>query len=117
MTTNESQKWSEWKEDMHDGYVFRAHVDDLRRHDEMRNRQMGEEGSVNRQRNPALRGLDDQDDVLWPISSDQVLVRTNDGKPPRRQDALWTRVWDTSEVDNIYDLGGMENFRQVFRGK
>lgn len=116
MTTNESQKWSEWKEDMHDGYVFRANVDELRLHNEQRNVRNDHQQDGNRQPNPALRGLEAQEDVMWPISSDQVLVRTNDGKPPRRQDALWTRVWDIREVDNIYDLGGIENFRQVFRG-
>lgn len=116
MTTNESQKWSEWKEDMRDGYVFRANMSDLRHHNQMRNIRdtYGEDES--RQQNPALGGLEAQDNIIWPISSDQVLVRTNDGKPPRKQDALWTRVWDTSEVDNIYDLGWVENFLQVFRG-
>lgn len=115
MTTNESQKWSEWKEDMRDGYVFRANVNELRAHNQLRNRS-NDERIGSGELNPALGGLEAQQDIFWPMSTDQVLVRTNDGKPPRRQDSLWTRVWDLSEVDNIYDLGGIENFRQVFRG-
>lgn len=117
MTTNESQKWSEWKEDMRDGYVFQANLDDLQNHHRMQNNRDDYGRDWNGQLNPALGGLASQEDVTWPISSNQVLVRTNDGKPPRRQDGLWTRVWDTSDVDNIYDLGGFENFRQVFRGE
>lgn len=117
MTTNESQKWSEWKEDMRDGYVFRANMDDLRHHNQRRQiRDTIVVDDETGQPNPALSGPQAQDEITWPISSNQILVRTNDGRPPRNQDGLWTRVWDMSEVDNIYDLGGAENFLQVLRG-
>lgn len=115
MTTNESQKWSDWREDVWDGYVFKANRSELNRH------HRGRRYDDPRGDNPALDGFidDDEDEfyVEWPISSDQVLVKTNDGKPPAGQENLWTRVDSMTEVDNIYDLGGWENFKEVLRGR
>ncbi|GFG04454.1 spinocerebellar ataxia type 10 protein domain protein [Aspergillus udagawae] len=114
MTTNESAKWSDWKEDVADGLVFKStrseiygtpfHTDD---------------GT------PAQRA--------WPVSSDQILVVT-DGEPPKEGfqlcsrsneifhmgdsqapvDTRWVEVNSMREIDNIYDLGFWDNLREVF---
>ena len=121
MTTNESQKWSDWKEDMADGFVFMAKIEDLRTHHRMR--KYGDALANGPSRipspNPALFAFDDPNEVVvpWPVNPEQVLVRTKDGKPPRGQDGLWNRVWSLDDVDNIYDLGGLRNFLQVFHGE
>lgn len=109
MTTNESQKWSDWKEDISDGCVFKTRLADLRRHYQLKN-----DGKYN----PAMTDFESASDrnIWWPVNSDQVLVRTDDGRPPIGQDMLWTRIWSLDEVDNIYDLGGWQNFVEVFRG-
>jgi palmitoyltransferase len=109
MTTNESQKWSDWKEDIRDGIVFKTRLTDLKRHYEL-----NAQGNYN----PAMKEFESYEDrnVWWPINSDQVLVRTDDGKPPAGQDMLWQRIWSLDEVDNIYDLGGWQNFKEVLRG-
>lgn len=77
------------------------------------------------QQNPALYHYDANDDdherndrtPAAAADSDMVLVRTTDGKPPRGQEALWTRVWNLNDVDNVYDLGGLQNFLDVWRGR
>jgi palmitoyltransferase len=109
MTTNESQKWSDWKEDMLDGCVFKTRLSDLRRHYQLTSQDKC---------NPATSNFESPDEmnIWWPKNSDQVLVRTDDGKPPKGQDMLWTRIWSLNDVDNIYDLGGWQNFVEVFRG-
>ncbi|KAK4901683.1 palmitoyltransferase swf1 [Elasticomyces elasticus] len=115
MTTNESQKWADWRDDMADGCVFKASRTQLGTHNRLQ--KYANQGVADD--NPALSiGLEDEDEVFveWPISSDPVVVRTNDGKPPAGQEGLWTRIWSLDEVENVYDLGGWENFVEVFRG-
>lgn len=113
MTTNESQKWSDWKDDMLDGYVFKASRNDLRKH----NRRRDIPNGMNGHHNPALDPFDEDPVVTWPLTSDTILVKTSDGKPPQGQEHLWIRVWGLDDIDNIYDLGGLTNFMDVLRGK
>lgn len=116
MTTNESQKWADWRDDMMDGFVFRARRDDLRAHNRLR--KYGDH--TNGIANPALDAFKDaehENKVHWPISSDCVFVRTRDGRPPQGQETLWTRVWNLDEVDNIYDLGGLQNLVEILHGR
>ena len=96
MTTNESQKWSDWKEDMADGYVFVADIKEEAR------------SSVAR----------------WPHGSRQFLVRTSDGKRPRGVadvigelvvEGSWEQVWHLADVENVYDLGFWGNLVEVLR--
>ena len=64
-----------------------------------------------------MAGAEDDPDVMWPVvDSDQIVVRTNDGKPPKGQEGLWRRIWSLAEVENIYDLGGWDNFMDVAIG-
>ncbi|KNG81843.1 hypothetical protein ANOM_010209 [Aspergillus nomiae NRRL 13137] len=106
MTTNESAKWSDWKEDVADAEAY------------------GNSPLLREYQNPQS---------YWPASSDQVLVVT-EGEPPRmgfvfspdsneiRQpnggeapiDHKWTLVRSMREIDNIYDLGFWDNLRHSF---
>lgn len=126
MTTNESQKWADWRDDMADGVVFKASLKALNEHNKLRsNTGQQQVNGVPRDSewqagddNPALGvELDHEPYVPWPISSDQVIVRTNDGRPPTGQEALWRRIWSLDEVHNIYDLGGWDNFMEILRGR
>ncbi|KAK1146312.1 hypothetical protein N8T08_003099 [Aspergillus melleus] len=63
MTTNESAKWSDWKEDVADGMAFRSNKAEIYGTSPL----LGEYQSVH---------------TSWPVSSEQVLVFT-DGEAPR----------------------------------
>ncbi|KAL9138739.1 MAG: hypothetical protein Q9175_000005 [Cornicularia normoerica] len=105
MTTNESGKWGDWRDDIADGLVFRAdNVPD----------------------NPNDRpGNDDIEPFVdWPISSTQQLVRSNNGEPPEARavwsrnntatgNIRWRRVSGLHEVHNLYDLGFWDNFIDI----
>lgn len=97
-TTNETLKWSEWKEDMQDGYAFARHLPPNR---EQRNVQFEP---------PWTR---------WPAQPDRILVTTNDGQPPRPEQQIpgegaWERVGSLKDVVNVYDLGFWDNLKDVF---
>lgn len=107
MTTNESAKWADWRDDITDGLVFRS------------DRRESITGST---RNPS----EDMTEpcVEWPISSKQLLVSCEDGQPPythnlegllndvdspSRDISRWKKVGDLHEIDNLYDLGFWDN--------
>ncbi|GAB7338154.1 hypothetical protein MBLNU457_4505t1 [Dothideomycetes sp. NU457] len=119
MTTNENQKWSYWREDMADGTVFRARRSDVLAHNELMRNQISTnqlEGGHLQKRVSYLNDESEQGepDVDWPVSSDQMIVRTNDGRPPLGREYLYERIWDLTQVENIYDLGFVDNLRDVF---
>ncbi|KAJ5596197.1 hypothetical protein N7450_002655 [Penicillium hetheringtonii] len=107
MTTNESAKWSDWKDDVEDGFVFKS-----------------SRGKV-----LDASPLTDFDDLPWPFKSNQVLV--TDDEPPLEGyilvpgtnrvdyqsaedapiDPRWAPVRSMKEIDNIYDLGFWNNLR------
>lgn len=95
-TTNESLKWSELQADMADGYVFK--------------RALPEDRLVDRKIEPVW--------TLWPVDSQQIVLRTNDALPPRGSALLgvgeWDQVWKLAAVENIYDLGFKDNWIDVF---
>lgn len=125
MTTNESQKWADWRDDMADGLVFVSSRRAIRSHTmEQQDSQRRGEGDAATTAHVKLgielglmAGAEDDPDVIWPVDSDQIVVRTNDGKPPKGQESLWRRIWSLDEVENIYDLGGWDNFMDVAKGK
>jgi palmitoyltransferase ZDHHC4 len=91
-TTNESLKWSDWKEDMSDGYAFRRAMSMTRTKDARIEPQW----------------------TRWPIETEQILFRTEDGRPPAPEAQLpgigeWERVWSLKGIDNLYDLGFWDN--------
>ena len=101
-TTNESSKWSEWKEYIDEGLVYRW------------------VGATNVM--PAEpRDLVTEPLVDWPIPSAQRLYRSEDGRPPGTLGyadgtaASWQSVHGLYEIDNLYDLGFGDNLKDVFR--
>ena len=114
MTTNETSKWADWRDDITDGLVFRS--------------DRASSGPTSRE-----AATDVEPYVDWPIVSKQQLVSSDDGQPPKSQPAKtpvnyqppdmsdvnsqqqdWRRVQNLSEVDNLYDLGFLDNFRDIF---
>lgn len=90
-TTNESLKWSEFKEDMYDGYAFSRKL-----------------------RNPVENRR-----ARWPAEPESILVATDDGLPPLVEqnvpgDGEWERVCKIRDVVNLYDLGFWDNLRDTF---
>jgi palmitoyltransferase ZDHHC4 len=112
MTTNESSKWEDWKEDVYDGIVWMTE----RKQDEVRGRTRLRDGD---------QPLDPDCGEEWPVKSRQVLVRTTDGRPPQLipphlegivdRDSF-RRCEKLAEVENIYDIGFIDNLADVLRG-
>lgn len=114
MTTNESAKWAEWRDEVFEGCVFKSTRSEI----------YGDSPVPGEGQNPRQS---------WPVSSDQILVVT-DGQPPAEGymlssrsndvvqpeepdapvDSRWVRVRSMREVDNIYDLGFWDNCRDAF---
>ena len=111
MTTNESHKWADWREDIVDGVVFKGRKSQL----------VSTSGAINHDTEP---------DVAWPVGSDQVLVRRESRCSPSAEidgrsaavtftfDAEtinygqdWVHVKSLQEVQNMYDLGLWENIK------
>ena len=109
MTTNESFKWTEWKDDIADGLVYVS--------------EGGPEYLRKEQRN-----TDVEPRVDWPKICNKRLVVSTDGRPPvfrsgtqsddggfesPRSNTHFRRVLGLHEVDNIYDLGFWDNLKDV----
>ncbi|KAG9513898.1 zf-DHHC-domain-containing protein, partial [Aureobasidium melanogenum] len=118
MTTNESAKWADWRDDMTDGVawigkrsVVEAYNKERKaRHSRNRNRLGGMAGTMSDSEEDA------EEHVPWPKHSDQIIVSTTDGKAPTGQEQLWERCTSLDMVDNIYDLGFWQNFVAVMTG-
>ena len=121
MTTNESQKWSDWKEDMADGYVFRGKRSAVVARDRERKAQQVRARAANGHAAEQLGKVEEEEEeepeVDWPVGSDQVVVRTTDGRPPTGREHLYEQIWSLNQVENIYDLGFSDNLLYVLQGK
>jgi palmitoyltransferase len=112
MTTNESSKWADWREDIADRLVYRAALDSLRGNDpNMPDARIEPVGSP------------------WPTRSKWWVMLTRDGDQPTRSvhhssdrtddghslepDRRWEKMHSISEMENIYDLGFLDNARDV----
>ncbi|KAI4710721.1 hypothetical protein J4E89_004311 [Alternaria sp. Ai002NY15] len=131
MTTNESAKWADWRDDMADGVVFLGH----RREDTMR-----EYRSVTPAREhthasahsssstspfptpPETPPEDEEPPTTWPLESRHILIRTRNGQPPKTlpsriqsvaSEDSFERVWNLAAVENVYDLGFWDNIVEV----
>ena len=109
MTTNESLKWTDWKEDIADGLVFKCE-------------RPSEDNNV------SSTNLDVEPYIDWPITSKQHLAICQDGNPPGSSASghnhssmtephfagiQWTKVESLNEVENLYDLGFWNNVRDA----
>ncbi|KAH0545235.1 hypothetical protein FGG08_000689 [Glutinoglossum americanum] len=114
MTTNESLKWADWRDDIADGLVFMAEEG------------AGEVSLVST--GHTERDIEPQ--LTCPASKRQILKRTPNGEPPnysRSGDKLpyldlkgevalkWHRVKSLKEVENNYDRGFWKNVESVFK--
>ena len=116
MTTNESSKWADLRDDVADGLVWKARRVDV----------LGQE---ERER--------EENTVTWPVRGQWVVVATKCGEMPGsrgRQDSqnrhvkdggvvvleqghghsIWEKVTSLAEMENVYDLGFRENLRDTF---
>ncbi|KIW44678.1 uncharacterized protein PV06_03131 [Exophiala oligosperma] len=122
MTTNESAKWSDWREDIRDDLVYRARISQLR------------------ETYPKLPDdVEPRDEDIrrpWPRGARAKwwLVRMVDGRQPTLRkkgengkegvgegagnegneevpDERWAKVHSLREVDNVYDLGFWANLK------
>lgn len=114
MTTNESAKWADWRDDMADGLVFLGQ----RREETML---MASSASLVKtlSKHPSE---DEEPRTTWPLESRHMLVRTRSGQPPASlplrisvvaQPDSFERVWDLAAVENVYDLGFVDNLREA----
>lgn len=112
MTTNESSKWEDWKDAVHDGHVFRTENAAILDSDQGRN-------------------LEIEPIVQWPAFSNQQVMRCEDRRPPdghgmvdadlaevaamtpHARKARWRKVNSMQEVENLYDLGFWDNLRDT----
>ncbi|KAF9781886.1 hypothetical protein IL306_012975 [Fusarium sp. DS 682] len=95
-TTNETLKWSDWKEDMRDGLAFRRSM------------------PANRRKNERVEPRF----TRWPVEVQQVIVTTQDGQPPKDElrypgEGEWERVWNLSDVENLMALIKSPRFRRL----
>ncbi|KAI9858683.1 MAG: palmitoyltransferase swf1 [Trichoglossum hirsutum] len=114
MTTNESLKWADWRDDIADGLVFIA-----------------EEGTGETfLLNTGQAEKDIEPQLAYPNPRKRALKRTPDGEPPTYPQSgdkvlspglqgeskpEWHRVTSLKEVDNIYDRGFWKNVESVFK--
>jgi hypothetical protein len=116
MTTNETGKWADWRDDMDDGLAFMADV----KSEAVYGLQLEAQENGNATGNLSNK----ESEFIWPVRSRQVLVRTSDGQTPRNiQPQLqklvvedsWRRCWRLADVENVYDQGFWENLLEVLR--
>jgi hypothetical protein len=130
MTTNESAKWADWRDDMADGVVFLGH----RREDSMRENTFVTDELAARHSThsssstspiptpPETPPEDEEPPTTWPLESRHILIRTASGQPPRSlpsrirsvaKEDSFERVWSLAVVENVYDLGFWDNLREA----
>jgi palmitoyltransferase ZDHHC4 len=98
MTTSESSKWGDWREEIADGMAYIAPI--------VSNNESSQSA-----------------EHRWPRHSRQFLVLTSDGLPPRNlqpeikatvgEHAKWQQCGSLKEVDNIYNLGFWQNLGDI----
>jgi palmitoyltransferase len=131
MTTNESGKWADWRDDMLDGVVFLGQ----RRENTMQGyrsaasaRSQGR-GSAHSSSSsspiptpPETPPDDEEPPTTWPLESRHILIRTRDGQPPKTlpsrikavaKEDSFERVWSLAAVENVYDLGFWDNIMEA----
>lgn len=120
MTTNESSKWSDWRDDMADGVVFLG----KRRTDTMRDYELHNAPLHAAGRSGQFPDEEEEPPTTWPLESRHILIRTTNGQPPTNLPPRiqcvadkegFERVWDLAAVENVYDLGFWDNLLDILR--
>jgi len=103
-TTNESGKWADLREDITDGFAWRAE----------RERIMGPDAEC-----CVLGGVKVGD--AWPTRGRWIVIRVFDdrgwrgaGRGEDDSATIWDRVESLADVENVYDLGFWENLKDAF---
>ena len=131
MTTNESGKWADWRDDMADGVVFLGH----RREDTMQDHRTSaaSQSQVHLSAHssssaspiptpPETPSEDEEPPTTWPLESRHILIRTRTGQAPKTlprriksvaKEESFERVWSLAAVENVYDLGWWDNLREA----
>ena len=138
MTTNESSKWADWRDDMDDGVVFlglRKPESDLglsqpgsAQENALEHRNSMSSNETYHNVTPVIGALMEDEVVepptTWPLQSRHILVRTMNGQPPQNlpkhlkdvvQEKSWKRCWKLGQVENVYDLGFWDNFAEAMK--
>lgn len=115
MTTNESAKWADWRDDVADGSVYTAKRSAVLQRARERKRASGRVGEME----SLLEEGDEEGEEQgrWAVKGDSIITRTVDGRPPPGQEELWERVTSLEELVNIYDLGFARNLLDILRGR
>jgi hypothetical protein len=134
MTTNESSKWADWRDDMADGVVFLG----LRSEETMRSnlvpkpqprRIVDSYSEASSSSNtpiatPPETPDEEEPPTTWPLESRHILIRTLNGLSPRNlpsriksvaKEDSFERVGSLAAVENVYDLGFWDNFLEVLK--
>ena len=114
MTTNESAKWADAKEDIAEGLLWRSTRSVISSSNKSARWSAGELVTAE-EVEPALS-------TPWPNTTDQVLKCVEFGHDPEQQtgaarakaDDHWTQVRSLQEIVNLYDVGFWENMRDIF---
>lgn len=126
MTTVESSKWDEWRDDVADGYVYkRARIGDrTRKMPMLRMTQHEHTEEIDSAAWSNLRkfDLDELDPyVSWPAESKTVLMNTLHRASSDQEAGVdlsqppWSRLDSLAEATNIYDWGFVDNLWDVVR--
>ncbi|KAK7508841.1 palmitoyltransferase swf1 [Phyllosticta citriasiana] len=121
MTTNEANKWADWRDQMREGNVYIGRLHSSSQYSSTSHAPASSRGGseIKYPYSTAFGG------EMWPLAPRQVLVRTEDGELPR--DPLppelegvdpnsWERCYSLETVDNVYDLGFADNMREILKG-
>ncbi|KAF2123927.1 zf-DHHC-domain-containing protein [Dothidotthia symphoricarpi CBS 119687] len=128
MSTNESAKWADWRDDMAEGVVFLGH----RRENTMQEHRSAMPSRVYSAHSssssspmptpPETPPDDEEPPTTWPLESRHILIRTRDGQAPKSlpdrvssvvRDDGFERVWSLAAVENVYDLGFWDNLSEA----
>ncbi|KAL6709882.1 palmitoyltransferase swf1 [Coniothyrium glycines] len=131
MTTNESGKWADWRDDMADGVVFlgQRREETLKENRASQALQVPARSSAHSSSSTTPIATptetppeDEEPPTTWPLESRHILIRTRDGQPPKSlpprirsvaKEQSFERVWNLAAVENVYDLGAWDNLMEV----
>jgi hypothetical protein len=130
MTTNESAKWSDWRDDMADGVVFlgKRKEETMQDYEPKQPNLSQSSGSLLSETPfsapPGILPEDEEPPTTWPLESRHILIRTTNGQPPANlspriasvaDKQSFERVWDLAAVENVYDIGFWDNLADILR--